>query len=72
MSDMLKTKQRWNLRWTPHLDEGNLAGAHVALEVVDGDLSIMLQVSLLAQDVMDAGHYFVPLIVVPIPADVRN
>lgn len=51
-----------------HLDEGNLAGAVVVLEVADGDLSIMLQVTLLTEHVVDAGHDFVPLIVVPIPA----
>lgn len=50
-----------------HLDEGNLAGADVAVEVTDGDLSVMLQIALLTEDVVDTGHYFVPLIVVTIP-----
>lgn len=50
-----------------HLDEGDLAGAGVALEVADGDLSVMLQVALLTEDVMDAGHHFVPLVVVAVP-----
>lgn len=51
-----------------HLDEGYLAGADVALEVADGDLAVMLQVALLTEDVVDAGHDLVPLIVVPVPA----
>ena len=50
-----------------HLDEGDLAGADVVLEVADGDLSVMLQVALLTEDVMDAGHHFVPLVVVSVP-----
>lgn len=52
-----------------HLDEGDLAGADVAFEVADGDLSVMLQVALLTEDVVDAGHYFVPLIVVSVPGN---
>ena len=50
-----------------HLDEGDLAGADVALEVADGDLPVMLQVTLLTEDIMDAGHHLVPLIVVVVP-----
>lgn len=49
------------------LNEGDLTGARVAVEVTDDDLPIVLQVALLAQDIMDAGHHFVPLIVVPKP-----
>lgn len=53
----------------PHLDKSNLACADVTFEVFDDDLSVMLQISLLAEDVMDASHYFVPLIVVTIPEE---
>lgn len=52
-----------------HLDEGDLAGADVAVEVADGDLSVVLQPALLTQDVVDAGHHFVPFIVVSIPGN---
>lgn len=55
-----------------HLDEGNLAGADAAFEVADGDLSVVLQVALLTEDVMDAGHDFVPLIVVSVPGQNTN
>lgn len=50
-----------------HLNKGNLAGADVAFQVADGDFSVMLQIALLTEDVMDAGHHFVPLVVVSIP-----
>lgn len=50
-----------------HLDEGNLAGADVAFEIADRDLAVMLQVALLTQHIVDAGHNFVPLIVVSKP-----
>lgn len=50
-----------------HLDKGDLAGADVAFEVSDGDLAVMLQIALLTEDIMNAGHDFVPLIVVSIP-----
>lgn len=53
----------------PHLDKSNLACADVTFEVFDDDLSIMLQIALLAEDVMDASRYFVPLIVVTIPEE---
>lgn len=72
LSEVEKANQTCEHWRKSNLDEGNLAGAHVALEVVDGDLSVMLQVTLLAQDVMDAGHYFVPLIVVSMPANIKN
>lgn len=49
------------------LDKGDLTSACVAVEVTDDNLPIVLQVALLAQDIMDTGHYFVPLIVVPKP-----
>jgi hypothetical protein len=49
------------------LDKGDLTSARVAVEVTDDNLPIVLQVALLAQDIMDTGHYFVPLIVVPEP-----
>ncbi len=55
-----------------HLDKGDLAGADVALQVADGDLAVMLQIALLTEDVMDAGHHFVPLIVISIPAQSTN
>ena len=48
-----------------HLDKGDLAGACRAFEVADGDLSIVLEVTLLAQHVVDASNHFVPLIMVP-------
>lgn len=51
-----------------HLDKGDFAGADVICKILDGDLSVMLQVALLTKDVMDAGHYFVPLVVVTVPA----
>lgn len=51
-----------------HLDEGNLAGAGIALQVADGDLAVVFQVALLAEDIMDAGHHFVPLVVFSKPA----
>lgn len=49
-----------------HLDEGDLAGADVTLGVSDGHLSVVLQPPLLTQDIVDAGHRLVPLIVIPI------
>lgn len=51
-----------------HLDEGNLAGAGIALQVADGDLAVVFQVALLAEDIMDTGHHFVPLVVISKPA----
>lgn len=53
----------------PHLDKSNLACADVTFEVFDDDLSVMLQIALLAKDVMDASRYFVPLIVFTIPEE---
>lgn len=69
-----KTKKVIEGSWScfTHLDEGNFAGADVAFEVSDGDLSVMLQIALLAEDVVDAGHYFVPLIVISIPEQNTN
>lgn len=55
-----------------HLDEGDPAGAGVALQVADGDLAVMFQVSLLTEDVMDAGHHFVPLVVIAKPAEKKK
>lgn len=55
-----------------HLDEGDPAGAGVALQVADGDLAVMFQVSLLTEDVMDAGHHFVPLVVISKPAEKKK
>lgn len=52
-----------------HLDEGDPAGAGITLQVADGDLAIMFQVSLLTEHVMDAGHHFVPLVVISKPAE---
>ena len=51
-----------------HLDKGDLAGAVVALVVLDGHLSVVLQIPLLTQHVVDAAHHLVPLVVVPVPA----
>lgn len=55
-----------------HLDEGDPAGAGAALQVADGDLAVVFQVPLLTQDVMDAGHHFVPLIVISKPAEEKK
>lgn len=55
-----------------HLDEGDPAGAGAALQVADGDLAVVFQVSLLTQDVMDAGHHFVPLVVISKPAEKKK
>lgn len=49
-----------------HLDEGDLAGAEVTLGVSDGHLAVVFQPPLLTQDVVDAGHHLVPLVVIPI------
>lgn len=48
----------------PRLDEGDLAGAHVAVLVGDDVLSVVLQRPVLSQDVVDARHHLVPFIVV--------
>ena len=55
-----------------HLDEGYLAGADVALQVLDGDLAVVLQVTLLTQHVVDAGHDLVPLVVVTVSGQNTN
>lgn len=49
------------------LDEGDLAGADVALGVSDDHLAVVLQPALLTQHVVDARHRLVPLVVVPVP-----
>ena len=49
-----------------HLNEGDPAGAGRAAEVGDGHLAVVLQVALLAQHVVDAGHHLVPLVVVAV------
>ena len=48
-----------------HLDKGDLALADVTAAVLDGDLSIVLNPPLTAQDVVDARGDLVPFIVVP-------
>lgn len=50
-----------------HLDKSNLADANTAFKVLNGDLSVMLQVTLLTENIMDAGNSLVPLIMVSIP-----
>lgn len=50
-----------------HLDKSDFTLAGVTVDIFDGHLSIMFDPTLTAQDVMDAGCYFVPFVVVPKP-----
>lgn len=50
-----------------HLDKSDFTLAGVTVDIFDGHLSIMFDPALTAQDVMDAGCYFVPFVVVPKP-----
>lgn len=51
-----------------HLDKGDFTLARVAVDVPDGHLSVVFDPALAAQDVVDAGRHFVPLVVVAEPA----
>lgn len=50
-----------------HLDKSNLAVADIAAAVPDGNLPVVLDPALAAQDVVDAGRHLVPLVVVSSP-----
>lgn len=51
----------------PNLDKSDFTLAGVTVDIFDGHLSIVFDPALAAQDVMDAGCYFVPFVVVPKP-----
>lgn len=48
-----------------HLDECDFTLANITVDVLDGHLSVVFYPPLAAENVVDAGCYFVPFIVVP-------
>lgn len=55
----------YNQNWT-HLDKCDLTGADWTFQIVNNDFAVVLEVSLLTEDIVDARHHFVPFIVVPV------
>lgn len=51
-------------RRSSHLNKGDLALTDVAAAVPDGDLAVVLDPALPAENVVDAGRHLVPLIMV--------
>lgn len=52
------------LGYFPHLNKSDLALANVTARVSDGDLPVVLNPALSAENVVDAGRHLVPLVVV--------
>lgn len=50
-----------------YLDKSDLAVADIAAAVLDGNLPVVLNPTLAAQNVVDAGRHLVPLVVVSAP-----
>lgn len=50
-----------------HLDKSDLAVADIAAAVPDGNLPVVLNPTLAAENVVDAGRHLVPLVVVSTP-----
>lgn len=51
---------------TTHLIEGHFAGADVTVQVSDHYVAVVLEPPLLTEDVVDAGHCFIPLIMISV------
>lgn len=58
--------------WPPNLYKCDFTLAVITVDVFNGHLSIVLNPALTTQDVMNAGCYFVPFIVVPKPVNTKE
>lgn len=58
--------------WPPNLHKCDFTLAVITVDVFNGHLSIVFNPALTTQDVMNAGCYFVPFIVVPKPVNTKD
>lgn len=69
MSRRLKSTGEDRCRLVSHFDEGEFTQAGTALHVSDGDLPIVFNPPLSAQDVVYARGHLVPFVVISKPTD---
>lgn len=50
-----------------HFDEGDLTRALVTIQVLNDDITVMFKPPLLTEDIVNARHHFIPLVMIPVP-----
>ncbi len=55
-----------------HFDKCDLAGALIAVEVTNDDVTVVLEQSLLTEHIVDASDCFIPLIMIAVAKEERS